>query len=336
MELKKAIRLTRLAEVIWHFENFILPWKQSLNVAGLLLNLSGVGSVDEELNAMLQSGHHSHAQTTLAGVMTPSSTSVLGSGAGDIHNTFSSSYSSLQENFSSSAHGQQLSRNMSLPGARVDGRIPSSVGPGSSGRPLVSPASRWPFEEKWVLDAKSEVLESAASLRSNVSNFGSNLESPSQGMNPPLSGGLQRYHSAPSSFLQCLADFNEDAFSQVSSPLGNSSGRESLLSSFLTDHLTPIIEGAPQQMETEKVVSGPSMNEIDQFLSTQTDYGRRAALSSSMLVGKPEIRPLARSGGLSANAIGIISISSRLLMPEFLVSHFHSLTGDLIFTVIKM
>lgn len=277
---------------------------------------AGMGSLDEELSAMLQTGPHSHGQTSLASVLasTSSPNTADRSRGGDL---FSSQYSSLQGGFgggNNNNQGGQLasSRNMNMQPKGVDSstpNMPSSFGRGLSNNPnLMSQqqqqqqAPRWPFanDEKWVIDAKNEALE-ASSLRSNLSNFGTTIDAPTQGLNPPISGagaggGLQRYHSAPSSFLQCLADFNEDAFSQVSSPLRDKDG---LLNSFFADNLTPIIECAPQQMDTEKPVTSSSLNDYEQFLASQNDFNSRSRNS-----GKPEPRSLARSDGLGPASIG--------------------------------
>jgi hypothetical protein len=151
-----------------------------------------------------------------------------------------------------------------------------------------------PSDEKGLfLTVKSEVIDT--DMKSDMSNFGVMLESPVQAfVNPSLPpaplvpSGLQRYHSAPSSFLHSL---NDDAFLQVSSPLdisSNSRTSNSFIAPFFPEGLTAIIE----QMEIEKLgTSGTNLNEeFDPYMDTaRPDYGKRAALSAAMLqTGKPE------------------------------------------------
>jgi hypothetical protein len=137
---------------------------------------------------------------------------------------------------------------------------------------------QWPFsrDEKWVLDAKNEAMEAPRVLASGHGTSG--------GLNPPPPGGLQRYHSAPSTFLECRADFNVDAFSQVSaSPLED----QSLLNSFFVENLAPINERSSQQMDREKLDASSTLNDYEQFLATQHDFGRSASIS-------PSTQPLSR------------------------------------------
>lgn len=212
-----------------------------------------MGSLDETLSAMLASDHG--FPSSLATVM-PSSNS----GA----DLFASQYSSLQ------------------------GSFPVQSGPKSSNfqradRP--SAPSQWPFsrDQKWVLDGKNEVMEACSPLASGragagVKNFRPAMDAPGH-LNPPApqSGGLQRYHSAPSSFLQCLADFNEDAFSHISesSVLGDCEDA-GLLDSFFVDNLAPISERGAQQMDTQKIdattASSACLNDYEQFLVSQNTF----------------------------------------------------------------
>jgi hypothetical protein len=151
-----------------------------------------------------------------------------------------------------------------------------------------------PSDEKGLLfTVKSEVIDT--DMKSDISNFGVMLESPVQAfVNPSLPpaplvpSGLQRYHSAPSSFLHSL---NDDAFLQVSSPLDSSSNSRtsnSFIAPFFPEGLTAIIE----QMENEKLgTSSTNLNEeFDPYIdAARHDYGKRAALSAAMLqTGKPE------------------------------------------------
>lgn len=150
-----------------------------------------------------------------------------------------------------------------------------------------------PSDEKGLfLTVKREVIDT--DMKSDISNFGVMLESPVQAFGNPslppaplVPSGLQRYHSAPSSFLHSL---NDDAFLQVSIPLDSSSNSRtsnSFIAPFFPEGLTAIIE----QMENEKLgTSGANLNEeFDPYMDTaRHDYGKRAALSAAMLTGKPE------------------------------------------------
>ena len=227
-----------------------------------------MGSLDEALTAMLANDHGQYS--TLASVMTSSNSP--STGAGDL---FASQYSSLQESFTAGA-GLGATKSAGF------GSAPSYTNAGmGTGMP------QWPFprDEKWVLDAKNQALQ--------VSTLGTNFRSlvnglPPGTLNPSPPGGLQRYHSAPSSFLQCLADFNEDALSQVSeSPLGDGDG--ALLNSFFIENLAPINERGSQHMDTEKISATSSLNDYEQFLVTQNDFEVNSSISPS---GKTEPRPL--------------------------------------------
>lgn len=137
------------------------------------------------------------------------------------------------------------------------------------------PHQGWPVpmdgDEKWILDAKGEVLDMHAN-----SSFGAVCDgfmpimsqAPAPAPGPP-GGGLHRYHSAPSAFMQALAD---DAFSQIPSSLGNSTFDPL----FTEGGLTSISE----QMDVERTDSGSSMNGFEQFLSPDSDFSRRAAMSA--------------------------------------------------------
>lgn len=256
------------------------------------LTAGEMGSLDEALSAMLSNDHG--YSSTLASVM-PSSNSPMTGGirSGDL---FASQYSSLQGSFPGSAGPK--SSNFHRAGG-VQGSRPSAPSYRNAAETL---PPQWSFakDEKWVLDAKNEALE--ASLASAVNTFRPTVDNPPPpNLNPPPPGGLQRYHSAPSSFLQCLADFNDDAFSHVSgSPLGDISDA-SLLDSFFADSLEPINERGAQQMDTDKVeaASSTSLHDYEQFLVSQnTDFGRSSSSlsSSTQPPGKlAELRTLTRA-----------------------------------------
>ena len=228
---------------------------------------------------MLQSSHTTLSQASLAGVMAP-----------DI--SFSNSFTNHASPYpgglpSSNPHQGGLARTSSM----------SSVGlPNSNSRPRPHPNSRintqrpqnqsqsqrpWaPMtgDEKWMLDAKGEVLNMHISSNSVCSSgfdtgFGMpmmNSAAPAPAHPaPPPSGGLHRYHSAPSAFLQALAD---EAFSQIPPPPPNAN----MSPLFSEAGLIPIIE----VMDVERTGSGNSVNEFEQFLSPDSDFSRRAAMSA--------------------------------------------------------
>lgn len=122
--------------------------------------------------------------------------------------------------------------------------------------------AHWSFgrDQKWVLDGNTNEALEAPPPPPNSSNIVVN----------PSGGGLQRYHSAPSTFLECLADFTDDAFSHVNE------NDSDLLDSFFADNLATINERGVQPMDTDqapKVVSvsaTTSLNEYEQFVASQS------------------------------------------------------------------
>ncbi|KAG0591562.1 hypothetical protein KC19_1G183700 [Ceratodon purpureus] len=262
-----------------------------------------MGSLDEALSAMLSNDHGQYS--SLASVMTSSNSPATGPG-----DLFASQYSSLQESFGGS--GQQLGAVKSSSFRRSGLDRPSAPSYTNAEMP------QWPFSrnEKWVLDAKNEALEVSSVLAGgHGANIRSNVDGTPRNLNPPLPGGLHRYHSAPSTFLQSLADFNEDAFSQVTeSPLEDSDA--SLLDSYFAENLAPINERGSQQMDTEKVDVSSTLNDYEKFLVTQNDFGRSSSISPSTQPGKTEPRSLTRQdhghGGYSTpDALGIRSRPTR-------------------------
>ena len=133
-----------------------------------------------------------------------------------------------------------------------------------------------------VEPVKSEILEVSANQAFDVS--AGVYESPVTS----FTGMLQRYHSAPSSFLHSLAELNEDGgagegnrFSQVSN---NAMG-----SLFPPDRrLTPITE----QMDVERMAGsgGLSMHDFEHFLgaSDQSEFGPPRSTTQLSALGKKE------------------------------------------------
>lgn len=294
---------------------------------------SAMALTEEDLSAMLQTNHPSqgHMSMSLSNAMLSSNAMELLSGQ--------LPYSPLQRAHSIGDPGSMnmnmnMNMNMSMQSGGLERSSMSSMGSlGAEGSSSMSQVSQWPFtsDEKWELDGKNEVLHSAA-MRSNVGNFGGRMEAPLQ----PLSQlsrtqGLQRYHSAPSSFLQSLADFNEDAFSHINSPspLGNSneSGRDDHLNLF-NENLAPIMESAPsrwaKQPEPEKIVARSNpMNSTEQYFAIQAENARQAALRESSMASE-NMKSLSRStqglgpAGLGGGASGASDFRSRTLKSNLL------------------
>jgi hypothetical protein len=293
---------------------------------------SGMSTIDEELNAMLQTDHHSSpAHSTLASVIALTSSPSMGLGSEhmmDIYD-FSSQYSSLH---AGAGAPRQLVSSPTGGGGR--GNSLSFVETSTTSGVLISqtaggvPASRsmaalqqqplWSFgdtDQKFELDKKNRVMKIAAHMirANNHPMFQPTPDAPSsQGFGG--GGSLQRYHSAPSSLLQSLVDEDaafQDAFSQISSsPLvGNPAAghnnnrdhglmmRDSVIpASFFSgnnNNLTPITEGVPQPMETDKLLNAASstLHSYNQFLSPPTEPDQKQPsqpVTSMMFGGKQE------------------------------------------------
>jgi hypothetical protein len=281
----------------------------------------------EELNAMLQTGHHSSpAHSTLASVIALTSSPSTGLGSEHMMDIYDSSsqYSSLH---AGAGAPRQL---ISCPtGGGGRGNSLSCVETSTTSGVLISqtaggvPASRsmaalqqqplWSFgdtDQKFELDKKDQVMKIAAHMirANNHPMFQPTSDAPSsQGFGG--GGSLQRYHSAPSSLLQSLVDEDaafQDAFSQISSsPLvGNPAAghntnrdhglmmRDSVIpASFFSgnNNLTPIREGVPQPMETDKLlnVACSTLHSYNQFLSppTEPDQKQPCQPVTSMMFG---------------------------------------------------
>lgn len=125
------------------------------------------------------------------------------------------------------------------------------MGSGSS----VSSLSQWPSAE-WELDTKNEATGGNPS-------FGQPLQQPSLSRTQ----GLQRYHSAPSTFLQCLADFGEEDFAHIT---GNDD-------QFFNENnnLAPIMESAPLTRFVNN--KQPPLTSAEQYLAIQAEKARQPA-----------------------------------------------------------
>lgn len=311
--------------------------------------LTGMSPFDEELSAMLQSDlHHSPAQTTLVSVMSSPAGMSLGPGSEHLDSsTLSSHYSSSLEGgglISSSSSGGSHGRQQLLVPPTVKGAtnlssvevaasshvlsLAAAPGPVQCSRSMaLEQQPLWPFI---AADQKLLQLQDPATknqdfrkkaVNSRVINFSTSLSVATsmslQDLNPPppqfsSRGGLQHYHSAPSSLLRSLAADcnNEDGLGfsshQVSSPLGNNTGNirgdtrgQSLIPPFFSvagnnNNLTSITECIVQPMETDKMLNDSStLHQFDQFISPATKSKKRASLvtTTSMFSGKPDSKP---------------------------------------------
>jgi hypothetical protein len=296
--------------------------------------LSDMSNGDEEFSAMLEGDHHNLAHMTLASVMAPTSSPVLvgmgssGAGAEQMQGSpFISHYSSsLPGGFSisSSDRGRQLASatrwGPNLSGGGGGGGVDASdVLEAAQAVRVMSRSSAlllqqqplWPSiaeQEKVELDAKNQIMKLAANTSHlNNSRFNPISDVTLLGSNPRSrllsGGGLQRYHSAPSSLLQSLTDCHEDAFSHVSSPLGVNTGgnRDSLrdnhvAASFCSENhnLTSITEGVVQHMETDDKLSNAAFtsHQYNQFLSPTTKSEKRASfVLNPVFGGDPDGKP---------------------------------------------
>jgi hypothetical protein len=285
-----------------------------------------MNSGDEEFSAMLEGDHHNIGQMTLSSVMALTNSPVLvgmgssGPGAEQMHSSpFISHYSSsLPGGFSisSSDRGRQLASatrwgtNLSGGGGGVDA---SDVLVAAQALRVTSRSSAllqqqqplWPSiaeQKKVELDAKNQIMKLAANTSHlNNSRFNQISYATSLGSNPPSrllsGGGLQRYHSAPSSLLQSLTDCHEDAFSHVSSSLGGNTGgnRDNLRDNHVTasfrsenHNLTSITEGVVQHMETDDKLSNAAFtsHQYNQFLSPPTKSEKRASFVLNPVFGE--------------------------------------------------
>lgn len=238
-------------------------------------------------------------------------------------------YSALQRAQNSIRGPGSMNMNMNVNMSMQRGGLERSMGSlGSVGSSSISQASQWPFasDEKWELNGKNEALDSSA-MRSNVGNFGGRMEAPLQPLNQlSRTQGLQRYHSAPSSFLQSLTDFNEEAFSHINSPspLGNNNnnnegGRDNHLKYF-NENLAPILETAPsrwtKQPEPEKLVprSNP-MSSTEQYFAIQAENARKSALREPSMPSE-NMKSLSRSTqgpGIRSGVSGAPDLRSQTL-----------------------
>jgi hypothetical protein len=253
---------------------------------------TGLGSRDEEISAMLQNVHANISQQApLMGVMNLPATS----NNPDLLNSYRMPYSTFQG-------GYNNNNNTNNPADFPSSRQPTIRAPEAGGAATILAQHRWATnynngvlqqQQQQQQDDKSSHWGHVEPVKSEI------LEvSPNQGFDASgvygespvtsFTGMLQRYHSAPSSFLHSLGELNEDGgagggnrFSQVSN---NAMG-----SLFPPDRrLTPITE----QMDVERMAGsgGLSMHDFEHFLgaSDQSEFGPPRSTTLSALGKKQE------------------------------------------------
>lgn len=257
-----------------------------------------MGTLDETLSAMLSSDHS--YSSSLASVLPSSNAATTEGLSGDF---FASQYSSLQ---SGSLQGSFPGTGITAGGVKPKSSSNFHRAGGFQGNRPSAPSyrnaaevSQWPFgrDQKFVLDGKNEVLEVTSANNFRPTN-----------LNPPPAGGLQRYHSAPSSFLQSLADFTEDAFSTVAED-------SDLLDSFFADNnLAPINERGAQPMDTTgpsvvDAASSTSLKDYEQFLASADFHSPSTHLPNKF--SEPQALP-GHGGYSTPDALGVRSRPSRI------------------------
>lgn len=269
---------------------------------------------EEDLSAILQPSPPSHGLMSMSLANAMLNTSSAMDAGRDI---FSAQlpFSPLQRAHSMGGQAAVMNMNMSMQRGVERSNGMSSMGSLGSGS-SVSSMSEWPAfsaDEKWELDGKNEVLDSAT-MRGGP-NFGAQAQ-PLQPLNQVArTQGLQRYHSAPSSFLQCLADFGEEDFAHITNPLGDS--RDEHLNYF-NENLAPIMESAPsrfankQPEPSEKLVARSNpMNSTEQYFAIQAENARQstALRASSAVAASSEVSMKARAEDASGFRARILKTS---------------------------
>ncbi|XP_024395286.1 uncharacterized protein [Physcomitrium patens] len=271
---------------------------------------SDIALTETDLSGMLQTNHPSQGHISLTNMLSSNSVDPNSTG----RDLFSGPlpYSPIQRQQSIGGQGQltpSMNMNMNMQSGSLERPSMSSLGSGGS-QSSMSQSTQWPFasDEKWEMDCKNEVLDS--SIRLNAGGFGARMDAPLQPLNSSLArtSNLQRYHSAPSSILQSLAEFNEESFPHISSPLGNSadSNRDDH-PMFFNENLVPIMESAPsrwtQQSEPEKVaLRSNAMSSAEQYFAIQADKARLNALQDSAMAKENMENSLSRMQNIARGA----------------------------------
>lgn len=204
--------------------------------------------MDEEISAMLQANHANIRQASLNGVIASA-----GSAAASEHQISSFPYHLYPAGFGA---GSRPARG-NIPRGGVPDVRPPPPPPVQRGSP---PQRRSAFnmEEKYILEAKTEILDATA--LQNGATYGAVYEN----SGPSIPMGLHRYHSAPASTF--LSEMSE--------------GGHHVMSSLYTEGvLTPITEN----MDMERMGSNNfNSGEYEHYMAPENDFCRRAAFPASL------------------------------------------------------
>lgn len=216
--------------------------------------MPGSGAVDEEISAMLQSNYANIRQSSLTGVIAPS-----GSAGAENHH---------QQQQLNPAYSYHLYR-AGFPGPRPVGnavqrnpplRVPP---PPPRGSPPERQRPAFNMEEKYILEAKTEILDASA-LR-NGATYGAVYEATGS-----AAGGLHRYHSAPATMF--MTEMNHEG-----------GGPHHVMSSLYSEGgLTPITENMDMERMGGSSGNYTAAGEYEHFMAPENDFGRRVAFPASL------------------------------------------------------
>lgn len=251
---------------------------------------NGTGAVDEEMSAILNSNNSHMRQPAINGL----------------------SATAVSENLNSSSFPYHL-----YPAAFAAGSRPSVRPPQQPQQQPQqhrgSPPQRRPafnMEEKYMLEAKTEILDANTALRNGAS-YGAVYETPGPGV--PL--GLHRYHSAPASTF--LSELNEGGHHAMMYEGG----------------LTPITENIDmERMGNNNFNSG----QYESYMAPENDFGRRVAFPASLRKDEamPDTFGTSRNGTLlrqaSLPSVGLSHLTTSLhdRIPENTSEKSSSRTSD--------
>ncbi|KAG0603487.1 hypothetical protein M758_10G097800 [Ceratodon purpureus] len=247
---------------------------------------SGMGAVDEEISVMLQSNHANMRQSSLTGVMAPAVSAPLDHLAAYHYAMYPPGYAG--NNARPVAPMQRTSPGTMAQGSTGPAHVrPPPVHRGSPPQSRRSPGFN--LEEKYVLEAKSEVLDASA-MRNGVS-YGAVYENSGPSM-------LHRYHSAPATTF--LAEMNEPGHlnNTVMAGLYGDGG------------LTSISEN----MDMERVGGNgntSSYNDYEHYMAPENDFARRLAFPASLCKEEATSGSLLRQSSMPS--VGLSHLNTSML-----------------------
>lgn len=234
---------------------------------------SGMGAVDEEISAMLQSNNANMRQSSLTGVMTP---------AGSASYPYSLYPAGYATNHARPVGQMQRTSPGALP---PQGSANASAGPPPMHRESPPGQRRaghgFNLQEKYVLEAKSEVLDASA-MR-----YGAVYETSGPSM-------LHRYHSAPASTI--LAEMQESG--------------HAVMGLYGDGGLTSITEN----MDMERITHNSNYNEYEHYTAPENDFARRLAFPASLRKEETTSGSLLRQ--TSMPSVGLSQLNTSMLDRE--------------------